>query len=94
MKTIFSLLYLPHLQEIIIGEECFTVLKDDLVIESYQNLKEIIVKKGALINLNSLKICNNEKLKTIKIESTDTKHTLRNVKDVIIESILSNSTLV
>ena len=40
----------------------------NLVIENYPNLEKIVVKKNSLKNLNSLKICNNEKLKTIEIE--------------------------
>ena len=40
----------------------------NLVIENYPNLQSIIVKQKSLMNLNSLKICNCEKLKSIKIE--------------------------
>ena len=56
----------------------------NFVIENYPNLQSIVVKKKSLMNLNSLKICNCEKLKTIEIEN-DAFH---NVKNVIIESIL------
>ena len=63
-------------------------MKDDLVIENYPNLEKIIVKKYSLKNLNSLKICNNEKLKTIEIENSDYNNgAFTNVKNVIIESI-------
>ena len=55
----------------------------NLVIENYPNLEKIVVKKNSLMNLNSLKICNNEKLKTIEIEDGD----FHDVKNVIIESI-------
>ena len=64
--------------------------KDDLVIENYPNLEKIVVKKGSLKNLNSLKICNNEKLKTIEIEDGEEweeNGAFYNVKNVIIESI-------
>ena len=54
----------------------------NLVIQNYPNLQSIIVKKYSLKNLNSLKICNCEKLKTIEIE----EGTFRNMKNVIIES--------
>ena len=74
---------LPKLQEMIIGERCFNGLKDDLLIENYPNLEKIVVKKKSLQNLKSLKICNNEKLKTIEIE----EYVFNNVKNVIIESI-------
>ena len=74
---------LPNLQEMIIGERCFREVKDDLVIENYTNLEKIVVKNDSLKNLNSLKICNNEKLKTIEIEDG----ALFYVKNVIIESI-------
>ena len=79
----------------IIGEGCFNKLKD-LVIENYPNLEKIVVKKRSLKNLNSLKICNNDKLKTIEIEDggrwkMDGKWNYNsafyNVKNVIIESI-------
>ena len=80
----------------IIGERCFREVKDDLLIENYPNLEKIIVKKNSLANLNSLKICNNEKLKTIEIEDgkeweEDGKWynngALYYVKNVTIESI-------
>ena len=67
----------------IIGERCFNEVKDDLVIENYPNLEKIVVKKNSLNNLKSLKVCNNEKLKTIQIELG----AFENVKNVIIESI-------
>ena len=80
---------LPNLQEMIIGEGFFNEWKDDLVIENYPNLEKIVVKKKSLQNLNSLKICNNEKLKTIEIENSDWygNGAFRNVKNVSIESI-------
>ena len=61
----------------------------NLVIENYPNLQSIVVKKNSLKNLNSLKICNCEKLKTIEIEGGKQwgEGVLRNVKNVIIESI-------
>ena len=55
----------------------------NLVIENYPNLQSIIVKKNSLRYLNSLKICNCEKLKTIEIDYSG----FLNVKNVIIESI-------
>ena len=62
----------------------------NMVIENYPNLEKIIVKKWALNNLKSLKICNNEKLKTIEIEDGEEweeNGAFYNVKNVIIESI-------
>ena len=55
----------------------------NLVIENYPNLEKIVVKWNSLQNLHSLKICNNDKLKTIEIED----YAFENVKNVIIESI-------
>ena len=55
----------------------------NLVIENYPNLEKIVVKKNSLQNLNSLKICNNDKLKTIEVEDS----AFENVQNVIIESI-------
>ena len=61
----------------------------NLVIENYPNLKSIVVKYESLKNLNSLKICNCEQLKTIEIEDGYwEKGVFENVKNVIIESIL------
>ena len=67
----------------IIGVGCFREVKDDLVIENYPNLEKIVVKKNSLKYLNSLKICNNEKLKIIETEDD----TCYNVNNVVIESI-------
>ena len=80
---------LPKLQEMIIGYGCFREVKDDLVIENQLNLQSIVVKKESLQNLNSLTICNNEKLKTIEIEDCERwgDGAFWNVKNVIIESI-------
>ena len=39
------------------------------MIENYPNLEKIVVNKNSFMNLNSLKICNNEKLKTIEIKA-------------------------
>ena len=75
----------------IIEEEFGNDYYGNLVIENYPNLEKIVVKKNSLQNLNSLKICNNEKLKTIEIEDGDEwglkNGAFYNVKDVIIESI-------
>ena len=40
----------------------------NLIIQNYPNLQSIVVKNFSLKNLNSLKICNCDKLKTIEIE--------------------------
>ena len=53
----------------IIEEEFGNDYYGNLVIENYPNLEKIVVKKNSLQNLNSLKICNNEKLKTIETEN-------------------------
>ena len=84
------------IKELEIGEKCFKEWKDDLVIENYPNLEKILVKEKSLQNLNSLKICNCEKLETIEIKTGDERiingqwydnGALRNVNNVIIESI-------
>jgi len=71
------------IKELEIGENCFNEWKGDLIITNYPNLQSIIVKKNSLKNLNSLKICNCEKMKTIKIEDK----AFRNVKIMIVKSI-------
>ena len=76
------------IQEMIIEEEFGNDYYGNLIIENYPNLQSIIVKKNSLQNLNSLKICNCEKLKTIVIGDGDwDKGAFWNVKNVIIESI-------
>ena len=85
----FTFSNLPNLQSFKTGEGCFNGVKDDLVIENYPNLEKIVVKKNSLQNLNSLKICNNEKLKTIEIEDGEEWRAgaFGYVKDVVIKSI-------
>ena len=71
-----------------------------LIIENYPNLQSIVVKKNSLQNLNSLKICNCDKLKTIEIEDGNQlifslfditgDGVLWSVKYLIIESISSD----
>ena len=60
-----------------------------LIIQNYPNLQSIVVKENSLQNLNSLKICNCEKLKTIETEDK----AFWNVKNVIFESIIYNDYL-
>ena len=67
----------------IIKEEFGNDYYDNLRIENYPNLQSIVVKKDSLQSLNSLKICNCEKLKIIEIEDWS----FENVNNVIIESI-------
>ena len=54
----------------------------NLVIKNYPNIQSIVVKSISLNYLNSLKICNCEKLKTIEIDD----NVFYNVKNLIIES--------
>ena len=76
------------IEEIFISEEFGNDYFGNLVIDNYPNLQSIIVKNDSLMNLNSLKICNCEKLKTIEIEDGNDwdNSALENVKNVIIES--------
>ena len=55
-----------EIQEMIIEEEFGNDYYGNLVIENYPNLEKIVVKNNSLRFLNSLKICNCEKLKTIE----------------------------
>ena len=76
------------IQKMIIEEEFGNDYFGNLIIQNYPNLQSIIVKKNSLRNLNSLKICNCEKLKTIKTEDGDRwEGAFYCVKNVIIESI-------
>ena len=84
------------IKELEIGENCYNECKDDLVIENYPNLQSIVVKRYSLKYLNSLKICNCEKLKIIETEDGEewtsdciwhANGAFFYVKNVIIESI-------
>ena len=66
----------------IIEEEFEDDYYRNLAIENYPNLQSIVVKITLFENLNSLKISNCEKLKTIEIEDGAIFH----VKNVIIDS--------
>ena len=60
----------------------------NLIIQNYPNLQSVVVKSNSLRNVNSLKICNCEKLKTIETEDGEwSNNVLCRVKNVIIESI-------
>ena len=76
-------------ERIMIEDNCE---EDDLIIQNYPNLQSIIVKKESLQNLNSLKICNCDKLKTIEVEDSSGFDNWRygvfsNVNNMIISSI-------
>ena len=76
------------IQEMIIEEGFGNDYYGNLIIKNYPNLQSIIVKKNSLKNLNSLKICNCEQLKTIEVEDGYWRDgAFENVKNVIIESI-------
>ena len=78
------------IEEMIIEEDFGNDYFGNLIIDNYPNLQSIVVKKNSLQNLNSLKICNCEKLKTIEIEDGnewEEDGAFSNVKNVIIESI-------
>ena len=80
--------FAKDIKEMIIEEGFGNDYYGNLVIENYPNLEKIVVKKNSLKNLNLLKICNNEKLKTIEIEDGGLINgAFHNVKNVIIESI-------
>ena len=71
----------------IIEEEYGYDYYGNLIIKNYPNLQSIIVKKNSLKNLNSLKIYNCEKLKTIEVEDGSwIDGAFEFVKNVIIES--------
>ena len=70
------------IEEMIIEEWFVNDYFGNLIINNYPNLQSLVVGKDSLQNLNSLKICNCEKLKTIEIEEWG----LLKVKNLIIES--------
>ena len=80
-----------EVKELVVKERCCNDMTGDLEISGFNNLEKIVLKKGCLQNLNSLKICGNENLRFIEVESEqgqgDCYITCRYVKNVIIESI-------
>ena len=71
----------------IIEEEFGNNYYGNLIIQNYPNLQSIVVKNDSLQNLNSLKISNCDKLKTIRTQV----RSFRNVENVIVESILEST---
>ena len=75
-----------------IAEDACNDMTDDLVISGFTNLRSIVVKKDAMKNLNSLKICDCDVLESIIVEDGSgwddgTFHApFMNVKSVIITS--------
>ena len=69
-------------QRMFVKEEFGNHYFGDLIIENYPNLQKFIVKNNTLQHLKSLKICNNEKLKTIKIG----EFAFQSVQNMIIDS--------
>ena len=51
-----------------IAEDAGNDMTDDLVISGFTNLRSIVVKKDAMMNLNSLKICDCDVLERIIVE--------------------------
>ena len=78
------------LRNLIVNENSLNNLNGDLILSGFDNLEKIVVKSRALQNLNSLKICNNEKLSIFDISNgwNDGTGAFRLVKNVIIESII------
>ena len=84
------------LKNLIVNENSLNNLNGDLILSGFDNLEKIIVKKSSLQNLNLLKICNCEKLKSIVVQDGEeweddgnvySDGAFENVKNVIIESI-------
>ena len=76
------------IEEMIIEEDYGNDYYGNLIIENYPNLQSIVVKKNSLQNLNSLKICNCDKLKMIETEDGDGWHntSFLNLKEVALMS--------
>ena len=78
-----------EVKELIVNENCCNDMYEDLVLSGFGNLEKIVVKKGSLQNLNSLKICDNEKLKSIEAQGYfdgNWSYSFRYVKSLIIDS--------
>ena len=69
------------------GEGCFYSMKANVDIVNLPSLKSIVVKKNSMMNVESLKICDNEQLKTIQFENGDiTRERIVEKNDVITTS--------
>ena len=79
-------------RELEIAEDACNDMTDDLVISGFTNLRSIVVKKDAMQNLNSLKICDCDVLESIIVEDGSgwddgiCHAPFENVKSVIITS--------
>ena len=56
------------MKHLVINEDACNELETDLVLSGFSNLETLVIKKNTFSNLNSFKICNNEKLREIDIE--------------------------
>ena len=74
------------IEEMIIEEGFGNDYYGNLIIQIYPNLQSIVVKENSLKYLNSLKICNCEKLKSIEVGDY-LGGTFEYVKTVVIDSI-------
>ena len=71
------------ISRLIISKNSCNDMDDDLVLSGFDNLEKIIVREKALQNVNSLRIHNCEKLKSIEVENEG----FCNVKKMVIESV-------
>ena len=54
------------IKELLIGSDCFNTIKEDICIDSYNNLEVFCVKNNSLKNVKSITISNNKKLTIIE----------------------------
>ena len=83
---------LNMMKELVIGNDCFRNSKCHLIISNYPNLERILIRRNNLSRIESLTICDNERLKEIRVEDIgekkDYKRVFGNVKSVVLESNL------
>ena len=83
---------LNTMKELVIENDCFRNTKCHLIISNYPNLEKILIRRNNLSRIESLTICDNERLKKIRVEDIeekgDYKRVFGNVKSVVLESNL------
>ena len=85
--------YSKNTKEMVIESEFGNDLLKNIGICHYPNLEKIVVKKYALIKLNSMEICHNERLKSIDIESSDEGEgngSFINLNKMVLEGMIVN----
>ena len=78
------------IKELIIGKDCFRNTHCNLIINNYPNLEKIWIKPNNLVDIESLTISDNERLREIVVEGVECNENndvFGNVKSVVLKGI-------